>query len=174
MAHHLVERRKELKRRRKKRRERLKERNKKAAILKSAMIIPCKIPKEPEAVTPIPTKSVITPTTPVMHPHETYLTEPAVIAITPVTPARKSFETDWGKAHSITELIKLLPTGIKTKKIWPAIPEQLKEEIIKWARHMAESRNFAAPAEWDGSLKQALLLMDSGRLPNGFRIYLGL
>jgi hypothetical protein len=171
MSHHLVERRKELKRRRKRRQASLKERDKKAVLLKTVPIVPRKIPKEPETVIPILTKPVVTPTTPARHPHETYLTEPVVI---PITPVRNTCETDWEKAQSITELIKLLPAGIKTKKLWWNIPEQLKEEIITRARHMAASRNFAAPAEWDGSLKQALLLMGSGRLPNGFRIYLGL
>jgi len=149
----------------------LKERNKKAALLKTAQIVPRKIPKEPETITPILTTPVVTPATLAKHPLETYLTEAVVI---PITPARNPYETDWEKAQSIAELIKLLPAGIKTKKIWPAIPKQLKEEIIRRAQHLAESRNFAAPAEWDGSLKQALLLIGSNRLPNGFRIFLGL
>jgi hypothetical protein len=152
MSHHLVERRKELKRRRKRRQKRLKQRDKNAAILKTASTAHLIIPEKTDTATPVIAKPVASPTISSCHP----------------------YESDWKKAQSITELIKLLPVGIKPRKIWPAMPEQLKEEISKRARHMAASRNFAAPAEWDGSLKEALLLMDRGRLPNGFRIFLGI
>jgi len=171
MSHHLVERRKELKRRRKRRRERLKERDKTSALLKTAPIVPHKVSNDPEKVTTILTRPVVTPAIPARYSNETHLTDPLVISITPV---RNPYEADWKETQSIKELIKLLPEGIKTKKLWPAIPKHLKEGIITQAQHLAASRSFAAPAGWYGSLKQALLLMGSGRLPNGFRYFLGI
>lgn len=150
MAHHLVERRKELKRRRKRRCERLKE--KKAALSKVVPTMPRVMPKRSDTASLSMTKPIATP----------------------AAPAWNSSQVDLQKAQSVENLVQLLPTDIKPRKIWTTIPEKLKEEIIRRARDLAAARRFAAPAEWDGSLKQALLLMGSGRLPNGFRIFLGL
>jgi hypothetical protein len=93
---------------------------------------------------------------------------------TPAAPARHASKVDLQRAQTVENFVQLLPADIKPRKIWTTIPEELKEEIIRRARDLAASRHFAAPAEWDGSLKQALLLMGSGRLPNGFKIFLGL
>jgi hypothetical protein len=82
------------------------------------------------------------------------------------------YTIEWQQIHTITDLIHALPENIKPKKVWQAIPEELKAEVIKRAKHLAASRSFAAPAEWDGSLKQALLLIEKERLPNGFKNFL--
>ena len=169
MSHHLVERRKELKRRRKHRKEALKARNKKTASLKTAPPIPRRTSKELETVAPIILKPVIEIDVREKDSDTKSFIEPEVM---PTKPINNLKQTDWKEAQSITELVKLLPNDIKTKKLWRYIPEQLREEIIGEARSMAESRAFAAPAEWDGSLKQALLLMENGRLPNGFKNFL--
>lgn len=150
MAHHLVERRKELKRRRKRRCERLKE--KKAALSKAGTTMPRAMLKGWDTASPSITKPIATPAAPGWH----------------------ASKVDLQKAQSVENFVQLLPADIKPRKIWTTIPEELKEEIIRRARDLAASRHFAAPAEWDGSLKQALLLMSSGRLPNGFKIFLGL
>ena len=168
---HLVERSKELKRRRKRRQKALKARNKKAASLRPAQPSQHKSTKVIETVAPMPLKPVIKIDVREKDSDTKIIIEPEVI---PTKPIKHLQQTDWKEAQSITELVKLLPDDVKTKKLWRYIPEQLREEIIKEARYMAESRNFAAPAEWDGSLKQALLLIKYGRLPNGFRNFLGL
>jgi len=79
---------------------------------------------------------------------------------------------DWQKIQSIEDLITALPADIKPKTLWKIVPERLKEEIVTKARYLSEARSFAAPAEWDGSLKQALLLMANERLPNGFKYWI--
>lgn len=150
MAHHLVERRKELKRRRKRRCERLKK--KKAALSKVLPTMPRVIPKGSDTASPSMTKPTETSAAPAWH----------------------ASKVDLQSAQSVESLVQLVPTDIKPRKIWTTIPEELRKEIIRRARDLAASRHFAAPAEWDGSLKQALLLMGSGRLPNGFKIFLGL
>lgn len=166
---HLVERSKELKRRRKRRQETLKARNKKSASLRIALPIQHKRSKEIETVAPMPLKPVIKIDVREKDSDTKILIEPEVM---PTKPIKHLQQTDWKEAQSITELVKLLPNDVKTKKLWRYISEQLREEIIREARYMAESRNFAAPAEWDGSLRQALLLMGNGRLPNGFKNFL--
>jgi cell division septum initiation protein DivIVA len=167
---HLVERMKELKRRRKRRQEALKVKNRKAASLRAALPIQRKSAKELETFAPIPSKPVVKIDVREKNSDAQIIIEPEVM---PTKPIKNLQQTAWKEAQSITELVKLLPNDVKTKKLWRYIPEQLREEIIKEARCMAESRNFAAPAEWDGSLKQALLLMENGRLPNGFKNFLG-
>lgn len=79
---------------------------------------------------------------------------------------------EWQKIQSIEDLITALPADIKPKTLWKNVPERLKEEIVTKARYLSETRSFAAPAEWDGSLKQALLLMANERLPNGFKFWI--
>lgn len=150
MSQNLVERRKELKRRRKRRQERIKARKKKAVPLKPVPTISPAVPSKPGPATQIIAKHIETTPKNFLDP----------------------YRIEWQQIHTITDMIHALPENIKPKKVWQVIPEELKAEVIKRARHLAASRSFAAPAEWDGSLKQALLLMERERLPNGFKNFL--
>ncbi|HNZ32567.1 MAG TPA: hypothetical protein PKJ25_10755 [Smithellaceae bacterium] len=171
MSHHLVERRKELKRRRKRRREIVKAKNRDASRSKAATIKQLKIAKETEIVQPL-LNPAVTHAEPLRQTHEPYAEEPIIQAI---TSSRNLYKTDWRQVVSITELIKVLPEGVKSKKIWQDIHNQMKEEIIMRARQLLSERYFTPPAGWDGSLKQALLEMYRyGRIPRGFGVYLGL
>jgi len=171
MAHHLVDRRKELKRRRKRRREILKVRNKAALLSKPAPVVQPKILKETETVIPI-LNPVVTPPAQLSHSHETIVSGDGK---TDYYAGKKFLPGQLGEIASIEELIKILPVGVKSKKIWQDVPEHFKEEIITRARQLASARSFTPPAGWDGSLRQAILEMYSnGRLPRGFGIYLGI
>jgi len=168
---HLIERRKELKRRRKRRWERLKARNKKITVLKPKPVLHPTIPRDTETITTI-LQPVATIPAQLIHPHETNTEEPIR---RPSVPTRNIYQAGRIQVASVTELIKTLPEGVKSKKIWQDVPEQLKEEIIARARQLLSERNFTPPAGWDGSLKQALLEMyRHGRIPRGFGVYLGL
>ena len=81
-------------------------------------------------------------------------------------------DIDWSSIQSKPDLINALPDGVKAKKIWAQIPENVKDDILKQASALIKSRLFVGPGDWDGSLKQALLIMDKGRIPNGFNNFL--
>lgn len=81
---------------------------------------------------------------------------------------------DWTPINDFSSLVQKVPYGVKTKIIWPQIPEDkqhLKDKIIKMVLELSRSKLYVGPSEWDGSFKHALKLIQGGRLPRGFQRY---
>jgi hypothetical protein len=83
----------------------------------------------------------------------------------------------WEKITDINNLINNLPSNIKTKEIWPHMPDsmgELKMQIIQMVKELKVTEKYCGPGEWHGSFKEALVLVKKNRLPKGFAIALGI
>lgn len=79
---------------------------------------------------------------------------------------------EWTLAKETQDLLARLSGDEKPKKIWQSVDANAKNDIIRRAKILIDEKRFVGPAAWDGSIKQALSIMVSGKIPNGFRNFL--
>jgi uncharacterized protein with HEPN domain len=152
----MIERKKELKRRRKRRLERVKQRMK---IIYRSQEEHKKFKRE--------------------HSQETIVNEPIEkVNIEIIYPLQSAIGAiKWEKITDINNLINNLPSNIKTKEIWPYMPDsmdELKMQIIQMVKELKVTEKYCGPREWHGGFKEALVLVKKNLLPKGFAIALGI